>query len=90
LFGARVRTCADLTDVPAGPPGQVNGWQEAGRAGEYDVIVRFEPVLTARPVIKWLSKSDFHSLALEAPRWRALDSGGAYLAERSQLCKLPG
>jgi hypothetical protein len=66
LFGARVRACADLTDVPAGTPGQVNAWQEAGRAGEYDVIVRFEPVLTARPVIKWLSKFDFLSFVQEA------------------------
>jgi hypothetical protein len=67
LLGTRVRTCDDLTDVPAGTPGQVNGWQEVGRAGEYAVIVRFDPVLTARPVIKALSKSDFRSIAQEAP-----------------------
>lgn len=68
LLGTRVRTCADLMDVPAGTLGQVNGWWETGRAGEYDVIVRFDPVLTARPAIKVLSKSDFRSLAQEAPK----------------------
>jgi hypothetical protein len=66
LVGARVRIRADLTDVPEGTPGQVAGWQEAGREGKYDVIVRFDPVLTTRPVIKVLSKSDFRSLAQEA------------------------
>ncbi len=67
LVGARVRTRADLTGVQAGTFGQVIGRREAGRAGEYDVIVRFDPILTTRPVIKWLSKFDFLSFAQEAP-----------------------
>jgi len=62
LLGTRIRTCVALTGVPSGALGQVNGWQEAGRAGECDVIVRFEPILTTRPLIKSLSKSDFFSL----------------------------
>lgn len=69
LLGARVQTRADLAALPTGTRGQVDGLQEAGRAGEYDVIVRFDPVLTAQPVIKWLSKSDFRSLMQEAPRY---------------------
>jgi hypothetical protein len=66
LVGARIRTGADLTGVPTGTLGQVVGQREAGRVGECDVIVRFDPVLTARPVIKVLSKSDFRLLAQEA------------------------
>lgn len=61
LFGQCVETSVDLNDVPAGTPGQINGWQEQGGVGEYDVIVRFQPTLTTQLVIKWLSKSDFHS-----------------------------
>lgn len=26
LFGQRVEAAIDLTDVPAGTPGQINGW----------------------------------------------------------------
>jgi hypothetical protein len=58
-MGKTVRALCDLTDVPPGTPGQVNGWQEAERIGEYDVVVRFEPTLTESPVLKWLSKSDY-------------------------------
>ena len=68
LMGQRVEATIDLTDVPTGTPGQVNGWQEQGRVGEYDVIVCFEPVLTTQPVIKWLSKVDFHSSLKEVER----------------------
>lgn len=69
LLGTSIRTCVDLTGVPSGALGQVAGWQEAGRAGECEVIVRFEPVLTTRPVITSFSKSDFLSLLQEAPRY---------------------
>lgn len=65
LQGKRIRTSVDLADVPAGTPGQVRGWQEAGREGKYDLIVRFEPVLTSQPVLKWLSKSDYDSFVEE-------------------------
>ena len=68
LFGQRVEATIDLLLVPASTSGQVNGWQEQGRVGEYDVIVRFEPVLTTQPIIKWLSKSDFYSAIKEVER----------------------
>ena len=69
LLGTRVQTCADLTDVPAGTLGLVNGLQEVNGSGEYRVSVRFDPALTRDPVIKWLSKSDFLSFVKEAPQY---------------------
>jgi hypothetical protein len=60
LLGKRVRARVDLGDVLAGTPGQVYDRQAAGwEEGYYDVIVRFEPSLTIKPVLKWLSKSDY-------------------------------
>lgn len=66
LMGTRVRALADLSDVSADTLGEVKGWQEAERSGSYDVIVAFEPSLTTRPVLKWLSKSDYSNLLEEA------------------------
>lgn len=66
LQGQRVRARIDLAQVLAGTEGQVNGWQEAGRqAGFYEVIIRFEPSLTEKPVLKWLSKSDYTAMVEE-------------------------
>jgi hypothetical protein len=65
LVGTHVKTRADLSDVPAGTLGEIDGWQETERSDTYDVIVRFEPSLTTKPVLKWLSKSDYQTLLKE-------------------------
>ena len=76
LQGKRIRARAFI-DVPQGAFGQINGWQEAEAVGTYNVIARFEPVLTAKPVLKWLSKSDYLQLVEEMT---------GRLAERPQPC----
>ena len=48
------------------------------------------PVQTLVRASKYLSNMIEQDHRKAPQRWRALDSGGAYLAERSQLCKLPG